>query len=472
MTTTATPGPSANRRFPGWLKGSLLATLVAGICWLGAIAYWRATDRTPAMSDLVLHLLALPLALIMASGFARTRIFHPAGATGPAAQPRAAKLPSARPPLALVAAALRSPHGESAEELATAIADNKARADLDRELVDHDGFPVMTVRSGDQVDETLQEEMIAYWAANGSPDISLTDERWRPLAMATAVVGELASRAACDLMPAEGAPPMLQLVPILPPAWHIDDRRLAGMWFRHTVAKSGWPTQHIALVVHEHEFPTPFQILERLAQDAMSGTPIVALVSACTSHIAAATVASWEEKGFLFAASKPDGLIPGEGAAGLLVTDHVQARALDDVAYTLIAPFATATLETSADASKRADQTCLTGLTERALEAVGASLADVAMVIADTGHRSNRVLELMGFASGAMPQLDGVADVVRVSAASGTCGAVPFVTALALARHHALERNAPVLCISNEDPYVRCCGLVQPADSTQLHASA
>ena len=65
-------------------------------------------------------------------------------------------------PLAIIGVSLRLPHGASPEELASAMAGNKARADLDKELVDDDGFPVMTARSSEAVDEVLQEE-IAEW---------------------------------------------------------------------------------------------------------------------------------------------------------------------------------------------------------------------------------------------------------------------------------------------------------------------
>jgi hypothetical protein len=86
----------------------------------------------------------------------------------------------------------------------------------------------------------------------------------------------------------------------------------------------------------------------------------------------------------------------------------------------------------------------------------------VAVIVADTGHRTNRTLELMAHASGKMPQLDGTDDVLRVGAACGTCGEVPFITALALAGHYTLERQAPALFISNEDPYHRVAALVRP----------
>jgi len=56
-------------------------------------------------------------------------------------------------------------------------------------------------------------------------------------------------------------------------------------------------------------------------------------------------------------------------------------------------------------------------------------------------------------------------DIVRIGLASGSCGAVPVITVLALARHYARERNAPVLCVSNEDPFLRGAALVRPMAS-------
>jgi hypothetical protein len=62
-----------------------------------------------------------------------------------------------------------------------------------------------------------------------------------------------------------------------------------------------------------------------------------------------------------------------------------------------------------------------------------------------------------------LPQLDETDDVVRVGAASGTCGAVPFIAALVLGRHYVLEREAAVLCVSNEDAYRRVVALIRPS---------
>lgn len=467
MTTASLAGV---RQMPGWLKGAIGGALIFGGCWAGAVWYWRANNSTPAAGDLLLSLLALPAALLLAFGIGRKlvamRAAPPAAAATAEPAQAAAALPST-PPLAILASSLRSPHGASVEELSAAIADNTARADLDQELVDEDGFPVMVARSSDATDEVLQEEITEWLVDNGMAALRFSDEQWRALTMASAVAGELASQAAHDLIPRDGAAPTLQLIPVLPEEWRIEQCRAAGMWLQHTVAQFGWPAVSITLAAPTQTgavAATPCSIVAELARRALAGDrPMVAMIVACASHIGEASVADWAANASLFTSAQPQGLIPGEGAAGLLLTDLRLAQSIEGAAFALLDRFEETRRETSADDSRRADTALLGDLADKAMKRGATAPLDVAMIVADTGHRASRVLELMGLASSAMPQLDADADVVRVGVASGTCDAVPLVTALALARHHALERCAPVLCISNEHPYHRSTAVIRPS---------
>lgn len=447
----------------GWLKPILLAALVIGICWIGVLAYWRAFHHTPDTADLGIYLLALPLALLTASGLARARLAKPASAAEAPPLPLPAQATNIPPPLAMLAAALRLPHGESPGELSDAIFQHKAGADLDPDLVDQDGFPVMTARTHEAVDDLLQQEITEWWTANGNPQPSLGDEQWRALTLASAVAAELASSAARDLLCPGSVPPLLHVLPILPAGWGAGQRRAAAMWLRHTIAQSGWPSDSIVMTEERPtDYATPAEILGQLARQATDAAPLVALLVACDSNIGTKTVAQWEEGASLFTASRPHGQIPGEGAAGLLLIDLKQARSLDDVLFTLLDAMFEAQRDRPAGETRRAAQAQLAELAGRALQHAAIAASEVAMLVADTGQASDRVLELMAMASGEMPLLDGEADLVRVGAASGTCGVVPFVAALALGRHHALERAAPVLCMSNEDPSQRYAVLVRP----------
>ncbi len=456
-------------------KKTLLAALVFGACWGGAVWFWRATSREPSSADLAIYLVALPLGLLLACWLgarllALTMAAPVASSAAPAPEaqaPATAAAPTVAP-LAILAVAVRGPHGATPEDLAAALGEHKARADLDPELMDNDGFPVMTARSADADDASLQQEVATWFEQNGMRDLQLDPERLRALAMGGAVAGELAAAACSSVLPLHATAPTLQLLPLLPHDWTEEERSAGTLWLRHIVETAGWPAPHIALApvspeAHEVE---PHAALARLSQHAdANGGAVLSIVIACDSSIGAASIARWAARSALFTPSRPQGQIPGEGAAGLLLLDQQRARAVTDTVVSMLHTVDQARRHTSADDAKKVDADTLAGLTTLVLAQGTSQADDVAMLVADTGHRTSRVLELLRLAGAATPQLDPDADVVSVGVASGTCGAVPYVTALALARYHATERDAPVLCISNEDPYRRCAALIRPAAS-------
>jgi len=463
--TISLPG----QQIPAWLKNSLLSGFVFFICWGGVIAYWRVNQSAPGTTELLLFLFGLPAALLLlfwAGGKAVAARTAPPPAR-PAIQPdqAAAAAPPAAP-LAILAAALRLPHGALVDELADAIAANKARTELDRELIDEDGFPVMAARSKDAGDDMLRGEVDEWLTRNGMHELRFSEEQWRALTLASAVTSDLVMRATGELVSSENQAPMLQLMPLLPADWDIDQRRAAGLWLRYTASQFGWPFDCVSVPVDamiDAAEATPAAVFARLAQAANDSAPTLALVVACASHIGQQTVDDWAARGILFTSSQPHGLIPGEGAAGLLVANLALAKPIESMAYVLIDPFVQTRLDASADEIKRVDAAVLGKLADTVCRHAGIGAGDIAMVIGDAGHRPNRALELMGFVAASTPQLDASDDVARVGLASGTCGAVPFMAGLALARYWSLEREASVLFVSNEDAYQRCVAVVRSA---------
>jgi len=457
---------------PGWLKQGVLGGAVFLLCWGGAIACWRMSGRAPGVTEMLLCLLALPAVLLLLAWGGNKAMTSsravPAATSRVQPEPASTAAPPA-PPVTILAAALRAPHGATVDELAEAIAANRARADLDRELVDEDGFPVMTARSADASDDMLQDEVIEWLSRNGMEELRFSEEQWRALTLASAVTADLAMRAAGELPGLKNSPPMLQLLPVLPADWPIDQRRAASMWLRHTAAQCGWPFERISVPVDALAIGTdaaPAALLKRFAIDAAdSVTPALALIVACASHIGQQTADEWAARGSLFTSAQPQGLIPGEGAVGLLLADLRQAEATESIAYVLLDRIEEVQRDAESDDVRRVDTALLGELVERVCKHAAMPLPNVAMIVADAGHRRNPVAELMGFASAAMPQLDASEDIVCVGLSSGTCAAVPFLTSLALARHYVLEREAPVLCVSNESAYRRCVGLVRPVVS-------
>ncbi|MFK3739276.1 hypothetical protein [Massilia sp. TN1-12] len=478
--TTDSVAIGASRPLPDWLKGALLAGCIFFACWAGAITWWRLNRSAPAGGELALYLLGVPSLLVLAFfvghrllGRSTVRTAAPAVAGRQAsAQDGAAPAPHAAT-LAILGAAVRSAHGVSPAELAATLAAGTARADLDPELVDDDGFPIMSVRSPDARNEALQEQIADWLAHHGLADAGFGEEQWRALVLGSAVVEELAARAVAQLLPADGKPPLLRLAPLLPPDWSPDQRQAAAMWFEHLAERCGWPAAQVAFAAEAAPglpIALPSVLLDGLARDAAAAdapgiasgnAPVIALVVACASHIGADSVARWSADGTLFTSAHPHGRIPGEGAAGLLLADLSQAPAIGNAPFALLEPLHESRRAISADETRRADASALGEAAERALARHGNGDGAVTRIVADTGHRSSRVIELMGFMVGSMPQLDEVDDAVRVGEACGASAAVPFITALAIASHHALDEEGPVLCISNEDPYRRSAALLQ-----------
>ncbi|TXF99767.1 hypothetical protein [Massilia arenae] len=358
------------------------------------------------------------------------------------------------PTLSILAGALCTPHGASAEELDAALAANKVDADLDRDLVDDDGLPVMSARCEQAGDAAVRDEIADWLDSYATPAPRFGDEGWRALVLGTTVLRQLADRAAGLLVADEGAPFRLQLALVLPDDWQVDQRQAASMWCRQLLAQSGWPAARID--VTEPAAPAP--LIARMAQQAeKSAAPTATILLAFCSHVGQETVDCWSANGTLFTSFHPRGRIPGEGAAGLLL-----APAADGAGIAHLSLEAEACDPTSASLKRLSPQP-LNTLAGRLLQGAAITPAAIAMVVADSGADTRHALELMEFGGATTPHLDNASDIVRLGPACGTCGAVPFVAALALAAHAALEHDAPLLCVGNDMPDLRALALVRPA---------
>lgn len=464
-----------------WLKGLLLSVLAFGASWFGAIWYWRSTNRMPATGELATYLVVVPLALLagfwlLAKGTtvwqARSADADAAAAANatPAPVVQAGHAPAAAPVLHIAAATLRVPHGESAAELADAMAANAARAELDAALQDDDGFPVMCARAA-FVDEGAMEETIRAWRDDEAlPPLAAGAEYWRALALATPVMRELAMTAASHAsLAAKGSPaqavPMLQLALLLPAGWPTPWRDAAGLWLQQQAVDMGWPRQRSAVTVYPDTAPGAL-----LAAMHGSGLPCFTLLLACASHVGSDTVNQWAARNQLFTAKQPQGSIPGEGAAGVLLASSEHAARLDALsapAPQLAAIHAGNAPAAGAGSSGSRGGSALTQLAQSSCQTAAAQTVP-ARIVADTGHRSERVMELMAAAHALLPGLDPTQDIVTLGATTGHAGSAGAVAALAYAVHEiqtGQAGNAPVLCLTNEDPQQRCAVLITPAVS-------
>lgn len=492
-----------------WFKNMLMALVAFAASWSGAIWFWRANNRVPVTQDLVIYLLLVPVGLLLAWWLAKlvyrraTAIPALPAAAAPGASPDAAAAPKPIPnqALTIVAAALRSPHGGSAHELAALLAARKARPNLDPELYDDSGYPIMSARIGDLDTGPLQEEMADWFIQDGMPAPRYSTEQWRALAAGGAVVTELAVYLAGHQQLPEYSPipppcystaagrqddtdisavlPMLQLMAVCPSDWQPAHRQAAAYWFRHLIVRAGWPLERIAPLPDTPDHAgdatdvygwAPLAALLAaqgravLQRDENRAGSTLAMVVACASALGEASVERLNAEGSLFTAAHAQGRIPGEGAAGLLLTDQRQAAMLpaDESERIELQAVRSGLRGTSADQGKRVDGSMLRALSEQTMRDTACAPEQITAIVADSDHRTSRVMELISLATELFPDLDHGADMLSIGAACGSCGAVGYVTALAAARQLALERNGAVLCAGNQDALRRCVALLRP----------
>jgi hypothetical protein len=454
-----------------WLVNTVVAVAVFAGCWTASLLYWRAAGSTPSGMVIGQLLLGLPAAIMLALWLGKKAL--PAGSDA-AAVPSAAAPAGAvetahqRGPLpAIAAGAVRLRGGDSAAELAENLRSNGAPCELDSELTDDAGYPILSGRVEFADPASAREVMTPWLAQRGMAELSFSEEQWRALSLGGAVVAELTQHALSHpLLPdylAAAHPerdgialPALELKPVLPAGWQAGQRQATADWFLHLVEQQGWPAQRLQLS------PT-FDSAAFSLVDALAHPPGLTLLMACESHIGDDSVRDWSERGLLFTGRTPRGLVPGEGAAGLLLADGEQAALLAKESQATLHGACDGQRSASADARGNINSELLAGLGKQALNAGQSEPDAVTALCADADLRPTRMGELMGMASTVLPQLDLATQMMSVGTCCGSAGAVGPLAALALAQHEVLANGGQVMCVSNSDSHYRCALLVRRA---------
>lgn len=460
--TVDSPLPAARP----WLGATVLAIAVFALCWAGAMIYWRATSSAPSALAAGQLLLGLPSAALLALWMGKSALSAHSSASAVAQPAVVAAVEPVQVLPAIAASAIRMRGGESIEELAETLRSNAAPCELDAELTDDAGYPVLSGRAGCADPDPARAAMAPWLAQHAAAGLEFSDEQWRALALAAAVAGELAQHALLHPLLADylaAAPagraaialPVLQLLPVLPAGWQPAQRQAAAEWLLHLVEQQGWPAQRLALS------PVFAQDAGFALLDALWHAPGLTLLLACDSTIGDDSVRDLAERGLLFSARTGRGQVPGEGAAGLLLADGAQAAQL--AAPKLAALHGASGARRPASADARCDSALLASLGSQALADSQTEAAAITALCADADFRPHRVAELMGAAGVVLPELDLATAMLGIGACCGSTGAAGTLAALALAAHEALANGGPVLCMSNSDSHYRCALVVRPA---------
>ncbi|MCZ8410624.1 hypothetical protein O9649_22780, partial [Achromobacter dolens] len=369
--------------------------------------------------------------------------------------------------LAVLASAARAAPGSDAAAIHEALA-KQQRPDLDDTLKNARGFPIFSARAA-HLDNHMLREAAEIQAA---PAAAQAENCLRATALLCEVVESLAREARAHVLD-HSTPerdddwPLLQVELLLPAQWPPAAREHALAQARLMAA---WPAARLTLRPHEaRDALASDGLLRQLALEPV--TPARAplrIVASADSYIDSAVVQDWDADGMLVDSANPQGRVPGEAAAGLLL-DLNQAGAGDnagaappDGAFELaLSPMAHRA--TGADARGAASEPMLAELASHFLQQQDRRADDIRALVSDADHRGSRPLETAGLASTLFTTLDPNEDCLAVGGACGYTGAAAHLLTLAVAGEACAQAEAPVIAVMTQDPALRTLALLSPS---------
>ena len=302
------------------IKSMLILTVVVGGIWLAVIVSWQSSRTMPSEGEIALYMVALPLGVLLLGwltlrGIRAWRAPKPQASTE--AQPDEAVAPSAPLPRAVVlASAAESAAGTSVTEILAGLASPVTQ--LDASLTTPEGFPIMAARVQRLSTPDLRA---AALMAHSDPRV-LRDASLRAGALLEGVIDALVLQARENQPSAvsEADWPMLRLQVVLPARWSEATRaRIAESARREAAAH--WPAARLRLgsVPATDDTQAFVWLHDWLRAEPASDDAALYVLAACDSLIDPHEVSALNGERLLLTPAQPDGRLPGESAAGLLL---------------------------------------------------------------------------------------------------------------------------------------------------------
>lgn len=497
---------SVSRTVRRWVAISLVC--FAAI-WSGVVAWWKMTEHIASMVDVLLYMIVLPLGVLAVVALLG-RVTFPKG--GRAHPPRADMdaTPAGIPPEAIAAGDARLPDlpilaawaitriGSAGSEFVDELAQRRQRPVPDPLLVDGDGFPPLTgrvpdvdtdrvcatllrlypQRVADEADIERSSDSVLRALALLESVLQQAAEEW-PLVSDDALASASASRPLATLRGSAGLPsdsdsPLeLHVKLLLSEALTPFEKHVAQAYAEQRLAALGVLTSRQPVdIVPTANDATALKLIDTFRLDAYRAErqriPQALLVLACDSALCQTTIDAWEAHGRLFAAHRPNGLMPGEGAFAILCANEMALQA--SVARPLCYLAHTAHAQRSNNIGREKAHECLTGVIRDALSASGTAGDEIGTVVCDADHRTGVTLETIEAMLSEMPGMDAIESRLAVNEFCGHLGAasVPGVLAAAALRAHAAGH--PVLAFNASHASERAAAVMLPADDDQDRA--
>lgn len=482
-----------------WLKGLALLVAITCLVWVGVLWYWQATSRDMSPEDIVLYLGLLPLVVfglvLLARWALRAAVASAVAKEAPAAQAPASTSPAApsadqqerHAPFKLLASGLSCAAGQSAREVAGALADGAPRPAPDKSLRDDEGLPVLCARIEQLDTAALQEAWEGLCAqaradlqrAEAEPD-DVDDAVRRALAALQAplqqCLAQLAAWSERFAMPdADGAnarvgtlPAGLRVFTAWPAHWTPLERAVAQAWVKQGLQQdtAEWlaPSQLRVMPATQGGGVALWLEADRALRAAQrEGLREVVLVLSCQSDLSETRLGQLQRDAALFTHATPKAGVAAESAVVLALADESWPDLPDAVAASLrLHRAAVMQRDKAIDAAGRVSAQVAEQVVQQAALAAELPLAEVASLVSDADQHSPRGPELFTVMVSHLAHLDAAEDTWVAGALWGRTGPTAPLMLVALAAHRAEMNQQPCLALSVDDPVARMALVLRP----------
>lgn len=473
-----------------WIKRLMLVGGVVAVVWTMVILYWRASAHMPSLSDVAIYLILLPFTLlalivliwragpglVMSGGLSAV-----SGATANVSadqngHPVQTAITST---LSIIASSAITRHGSTADALVAGLSSARTSFELDTQVTDANGYPVLSGRIAD-LDPTdlfsqykrwttMQSGLKEGWASEDERAIALTYQVCTELIqMLLAHPPLIEQMKDAEAVPQAHAMPLLCVIFVLPERWPVSQKNSVIHWLVEVITQRGWPAEKLLVYpLDELEAADPLTLLNRLntAENPLGEADFYLLV-ASQSFIGADSAAAAPAKRQSDPKHRMN--IPGEAAAGLVLTDSRKAGESSLASAVHVHQVARQQRDKVADNGGRIKPEILTGTIQDALRSAGANAGQLAAVTADTDARTNRIGELFEAMQAIAPEMEMTTACFKVESDCGAIGAVASLAALLAAGQIASEKKQPVVCVCNNDDSELVAVVITPQSDRQI----
>lgn len=474
------------------IRRMLAVLLLFATVWFAVVLYWQVGEINPTASDLAVWLLGLPLALLggiwlLRLGLRRAkqkRAAQPVADAEVGAEPVVDSGPQPDRIVHLLASSMWLRAGSDAVAVAAALA-KPERPPLHPRLKDALGLPVFAAEVEGLDPESIDAALGAVLADPDALERVFDEEGRRALALLDPVAEELLVAAlppaliATDPLHASGglhphamhhsrssravapapAAAILQVRLLLPSRWPSAARQAAGDWLRAKAGAIGFADDQVSVdVVPVSAAGDGWRLLDQLVQaQARDDDEDRLLLLAAHSLIGDASIERLDARRELLVSGHPEGLIPGEGAAGALLGKASLPPSSDVPAPLRLHRLLHGRAGQGRGASRQAAE-----LLQHAMTTAAQPADAIVAVFSDADHRPSRAIEIAGAIAATLPELDPVDDARHLGLVCGELGAVAPLALLAAAASQAAQDQAPVLVFGLADPQARIALALSP----------